>query len=386
MPSRLIIIGAGPIGLAAAVGALDRGFDVTVVEKSSPGASLRRWGSTRFFSPLGMNITPRMRQVAVRDLPPDDALLTGPEMADRVLVPIAESPMLRDRIRIGHTVRAIGRRGLIRTDFPAHPLRAERPFRLLVDTGHGDEIVESEQVIDCSGSCAVALPGGAGGIAAPGEAALGQQIIHDLEAIGSRSASLAGSRILLVGHGHSAANAIAQLQQIAASAPETRVTWAVRSPNRRPCVEVAGDPLPERQRVTSHANDLAASPPPFLRVERRVMIERMTAQGSSVEVAFTNGTTALFDHIAAFTGYRPDASFLTELTVELSPVTEGGARLYGAISNITDCLTPPSVRPEDLVSGEPGFFLAGSRSYGRARTFLLQTGLQQLEVILKSLV
>jgi hypothetical protein len=139
MRSRLIIIGAGPIGLAAAIGGLDRGFDVTVLEKTALGASLRRWGLTRFFTPLGMNISPRMRTVAGRDLPPDDALLTGPEMADQVLVPIAESPMLAGRVRIGSTVRAIGRRGLTKTDFPGHPLRAERPFRLLVETADGED-------------------------------------------------------------------------------------------------------------------------------------------------------------------------------------------------------------------------------------------------------
>jgi hypothetical protein len=150
-------------------------------------------------------------------------------------------------------------------------------------------------------------------------------------------------------------------------------------------MEVADDPLPERQRVTSHANDLAASPPPFLTVMRRVMVERMTRQGPVVEVAFTNGATGVFDRIAAFTGYRPDTSFLTELSVELSSVTEGSGRLYDAISNVTDCLVQPAVRPADLFSGEPGFFLAGSRSYGRARTFLLQTGLRQLEVILAGL-
>jgi hypothetical protein len=71
--------------------------------------------------------------------------------------------------------------------------------------------------------------------------------------------------------------------------------------------------------------------------------------------------------------------------VETSPVTEGGARLYRAISCITDCLSVPAVKPEDLQSGEPGFFFIGSRSYGRSNGFLLRTGLMQLETILESL-
>jgi hypothetical protein len=43
------------------------------------------------------------------------------------------------------------------------------------------------------------------------------------------------------------------------------------------------------------------------------------------------------------------------------------------------------VSPEDLASGEPDFFFVGSRAYGRAPSFLLQTGLAQLDTILDSL-
>jgi len=114
------------------------------------------------------------------------------------------------------------------------------------------------------------------------------------------------------------------------------------------------------------------------------MIERVEQNGS-LAVTLTGGRRQEFDVIAAFTGFRPDASHVSELTVETSPVSEGGARLYRAISNMTDCLAVPRVAPQDLQSGEPNFYFIGSRSYGRARTFLLQTGLQQLETILESL-
>jgi len=68
-----------------------------------------------------------------------------------------------------------------------------------------------------------------------------------------------------------------------------------------------------------------------------------------------------------------------------APATEGAARLSRALSNVTDCLTVPTLRPDDLDSGEPGFHLIGSKSYGRARTFLLKTGLAQLEQIFERL-
>ncbi|HKO58411.1 MAG TPA: hypothetical protein VJ276_21275, partial [Thermoanaerobaculia bacterium] len=181
---------------------------------------------------------------------------------------------------------------------------------------------------------------------------------------------------LLIGHGHSAANALHLLS-------ESQVIWAVRTPNRRPCEEVANDPLPERQRVVARANELAESG--NVRVERKAMVESIAERDGVYDVMLTGGRALEVDAVAAFTGYRPDASIVGELAVETSPITEGGARLYRAISNVTDCLAVPKVSAKDLETGEPNFYFVGSRSYGRSRSFLLRTGLQQLETILNGL-
>jgi thioredoxin reductase len=376
---RAIVIGAGPIGIAAALGALDRGLDVTVLERGAVGASLRTWGATRFFSPLHMNVSPRMRELLGDALPPDDALLTGAEYADRVLVPLVSRAPLAGRVRTGCRVVAIGRRGLTRTDFAGHPLRAEKPFRVMLE---GDELLEAEVILDASGGMLVPRPMGVGGLPARGESRLARLPIRTLGELESKRDEMREKRVLVVGDGHSAANAINWL----AEDGTTEVVWAVRAPNRRPCEEVANDPLPERRMIVERANGLAETPPPFLRVERRAMIESVAQTNGNVTVTLTGGRIVETDYIAAFTGYRPDGAFLSELAVETSSVTEGGARLYRAISSVTDCLSVPNVSPEDLQSGEPGFYFIGSRAYGRARTFLLQTGLVQVEVILNALV
>lgn len=383
---RVLVIGAGPMGIAAAIGAADRGAEVTVIERGEVGASLRTWGETRFFSPLHMNVSPRMRELLGEAMPDPEALLTGDEYADRVLLPLVEREPLRGRVHTGKTVVAIGRRGLTRTDYAGHPLRAERPFRILCQDPDGTETTfEADVVLDASGGLVLPRPMGVGGLPPFGESRLKRRPIRTLGELTSRKDELRGKRVLVLGDGHSAANAIGFLAALAEEHPATRIVWATRAANRRPCEEVPNDPLPERAAVVDFANAMAEHPPEFLRVERRAMIESVSQNNGHVVVALTGGRTVDADAIAAFTGYRPDASFLSELTVETSPVTEGGARLYRAISCITDCLSVPAVKPEDLQSGEPGYYFVGSRSYGRSNGFLLRTGLMQLETILGSL-
>lgn len=346
---RVAVVGAGPIGLAAALGARKRGFEVTVLEAGEIGASLLRWGSTRFFTPLRMNWSGG-----------GDELLTGPEFVQRVLVPAAAELDVRPHTR----VVSISRRGLTRTDYAGHPLRAERPFRIITD---GDEILEADVVLDATGNTALPLP-----YAVRGRV----DAIRTLGELDARKDELRGRRVLLVGNGHSAANAVAVLRDAGAE-----ITWAVRTANRNPVEEIANDPLPERRRVAALANELASQ----VRCERRAMVESVARNNGHIDVALTGNRRVEVDAVVALTGYRPAADYASELALEISPVSEGGARLYRAISKVTDCLCVPKVAREDFATGEANYYFVGARAYGRSRTFLLQTGLQQLETILDAL-
>jgi hypothetical protein len=359
-----------------------RGYDVTVLEKDAVGANLRRWGSTRLFSPVRMNVSARARAILGPACPREDALLTGPEMVERILEPLAASAPLRGRIRTGHRVTAVGRARLTRRDLPGHPLRGERPFRLLVEGPDGEEVLVADYVLDASGVYGQPAALGAGGIPAPGERGIDDRIIRDLGRLGERLPELGGRDVLLVGHGHSAANA---LDAFASLPRPPRVTWATRSANRRPCVEVAGDPLPERERVTARANGMAEAPPPFLKVARRASVESISARGPRLAVTLTDGGGGEFDAIVGLTGYRPDLSFLSELALEIAPSSEGSARLTRALGGVSDCLSAPALAASDLQSGEPGFHLVGAKSYGRLPTFLMQTGIGHASAIVDAL-
>ena len=130
---------------------------------------------------------------------------------------------------------------------------------------------------------------------------------------------------------------------------------------------------------------MAEAPPGFLTVARRASVESIQDRDGRLDVALTSGGSGVFDAIVGLTGYRPDLSFLSELALEIAPASEGAARLARALGNATDCLSAPDVAARDLQSGEPGFHLIGSKSYGRLPTFLLQTGIGQASTIVDAL-
>ena len=211
MSGRLLVIGAGPMGLFAALEGLERGFDVTVLEKDEVGSALLGWGPTRFFSPFGMNVPPAARRAFPSALPPEDALLTGPEMVRLVLAPLAGSKALAGRVLTGHRVVGVARAGMTRMDFAGHPLRAERPFRVLADTPGGERSFEADIVLDASGVTGQPCWMGEGGLPALGERDLGNRVVRDLGSLDRRLARLcrqehsAGGSWPFGGHGPPAA-------------------------------------------------------------------------------------------------------------------------------------------------------------------------------------
>ncbi|MDZ7359141.1 MAG: NAD(P)/FAD-dependent oxidoreductase [candidate division KSB1 bacterium] len=392
---RAVIIGAGPMGFETALRALDRGFEVTMLEAGRVGENIRQWQHVRFFSPFGMNISPRIRQaLSGNKIPPDDAILTGGEFVEAVLEPLSRLPAFDGKLHCGQRVVSVARAMLGKMGLPGHPLRKERPFRILTEDVEGKEnIFEADLVFDASGVYRQPNWAGTAGMPALGERALGNRIVRHLSDFdGKEFERYAGKSVLLIGHGHSSAHASLALSNILKRAPSTQVTWAVRTDRTKPILEIPDDPLPERASIAEAANALAQAPPQNFRVLRRAALEALAVAPQQPAHAKTqrlkvklkvwrNFEEFEVDEVIALTGYRPNLEMLRELTAEFSGVSEGVAGLYRALTNVTDCLAKIEINPKDLQSGESNFFAVGIKSYGRNPGFLLKSGVEQLEAI-----
>ena len=235
---RVAIIGAGPVGLEAALAARERDLPFTVYEMGSrPAANVREWGHVGLFSPWSMNASSRMRKhlgEAGHEVPGGEACPTGRALVSRVLDPVAALDGMAGRIRLGTRVVQIGREGMLKDDAIGSAARGRPPFRLLLaDDGGRERVERADVVLDCSGSYTNPNPTGDGGIPAPGEEALDGEIRRTIPDVRSELESWAGRTTLLVGAGHSAQTAIRDLAAVAHERPGTRVVTGAGSPTIR---------------------------------------------------------------------------------------------------------------------------------------------------------
>lgn len=387
------VIGAGPVGLAAAAHLLARGLDPLVLEAGpAVGHAVRAWGHVRMFSPWRFNTDAAARALLEAEgwtAPDPEACPTGAELVERYLAPLAATAALGGRIRTGARVLGVARRDHGRLHDGAG--RDAAPFVLHLGTNAGIEAVEAAAVIDCSGTWASPNPAGAHGLPAPGEADCADRIAYGIpDVLGAARATYAGATTLVVGAGHSAMNAVLDLVALAREVPGTRILWAFRRPLG--AVSFGGgarDALPGRGALGRQAQALVesgavAALAPFL-------IDAIARDEASGTLAVTGRqgalrTTVRADRMIVATGFRPDLSFLREIRLGLDPAVEATPALAPLIDpNLHSCGT---VRPHgeaELRHPEVGFYIAGMKSYGRAPTFLLATGHEQVRSIAAAL-
>ncbi|MFB7892952.1 NAD(P)-binding domain-containing protein [Microbacterium sp. NPDC056044] len=382
----VVIIGAGPIGLAAAANLVERGIDFTILESGQKAASsIRLWGHTRLFSPWRHLIDPasrRLLEAAGWTAPADDGRApAGQELVDDYLAPLASLPQIRSRIRFGTRVVAVSREGMDRTRTAG---RDTTPFLIRVQTEEGLGELTGRAVIDASGTYGSPNPLSSSGLDPLGTSAVNGAVLHALpDVLGTERERFAGRHTTVVGAGHSAANTLIALAELATTEPDTRVTWLIRNASAIRVSSSADDELADRARLGSRVDQLVDAG--IIEKIDSFEIATLEPHGDGIRLIGTRrGDPATHDTDLAVgaTGFRPDLGMLREIRLQLDDIVEAPIRLAPLIDpNLHSCGTVAPHGFDELRHPEAGFFVVGMKSYGRAPTFLLATGYEQVRSV-----
>ena len=388
----IAVIGAGPVGLAAAAHLLGRGLTPLVLEAGPKvGHAVRQWAHVHMFSPWGFTIDRAARALLEASgwtAPAADEVPTGGGLVTRYLEPLAALPAIAPHLRFGTRVVAVGRKDFDKVKTAG---RDAQPFVLQIESADGTRSsVEAAAVIDASGTWPTPNPIGSGGLPVPGEGDCRDRIAYGIpDVLGAERETYRDKAVMVVGAGHSALNALLELTELQETAPATRILWATR----RDQIESAfgggeSDALPARGALGTRARRAVAdgrievlSPLRISALSRRsdgrIAVEG-TLRGHPVSVDA--------DRLTVATGFRPDFDLLREIRLDLDPWLESTRALGPLIDpNLHSCGTVRPHGAKELAHPEKDFYIAGMKSYGRAPTFLLATGHEQVRSIAASL-
>jgi thioredoxin reductase len=380
------IIGAGPVGLAAAAHVLERGLTPLVLEAGSHvGRSVRQWGHVQLFSPWEYNIDrAAARLLASRgwNSPAPDHYPTGAELVERYLEPLAAKTELATHIHTSSRVTDISRAGFDKLKSKG---REAAPFEIRYQNGQGPKSLRADAVIDASGTWHSPNPAGANGLPAIGETQTADRIAYGMpDVLGNDRARYAGKTVAVLGAGHSAVGTLTDLAKLATESPETRPVWLLRGND--PAKAFGGganDKLAARGELGAAFAALVAAG--RIQVESEFRVSHLGVDGPRLTVGAGSaccGRQVVVDELIVATGFRPNLDFVRELRIQLDPAIECPVALAPLIDpNEHSCGTVRPHGARELAQAEPGFYFAGMKSYGRAPTFLMLTGYEQVRSI-----
>ena len=385
------IIGAGPVGLAAAAHLTVRNQPFILFEAGNTVASnILSWKHIRVFSPWKYNIDKAARQLLAESqwlAPDDDGLPTGEQLYTNYFKPFSELPSIQTNIFLNSRVLSIGRKNMDKMKTWG---REEVPYVLQVLQGEEVELYEAKAVIDASGTWNSPNPIGSGGTYAVGELENSARIVYGIPDILHQHAERYKNKsVLIVGGGHSSINAILELDKLKEKYPDTEIHWILRKKSIR---DVYGG---------QEADALQARGALGTKIEQLVKEDRVSVYTPFQVQQIINNDHNLWivgihhgekmilpaiDEIISNTGSRPDFSFLREVRLSIDPSLESVAEIAELIDpNIHSCGTVRPHGEKELRHPDKDFYIVGSKSYGRAPTFLMATGYEQVRSIVAAI-
>ena len=388
MAHTLVVVGAGPVGLAAAAQAEARGLTTLVLEAGeSAGAAVLEWGHVRLFSPWSELVDPVAEKLLAEggwNGPDPAAYPTGREWVEQYLAPLAAVLASRPgvEIRYGHRVVGVARAGRDRLVAVG---RAEVPFGVHVEVAGSHDVLTAASVIDASGTWGSPNPLGADGYAAPGEAQHTDRIrygIPDLESPGAVE-RYAGKHVAVAGRGASAQNALVSLTRLADLHPGTRVSWLVRRHDTESAFGGGDNDQLEQRGALGNRARRAVTDGPVTTVTgfRAARVE--SSSGGALTLVSTDGQRVTdVDEVVVVTGFRPDHSWLSEVHLDLDGELSAPVALAPGIHPAYHSCGSVTPHGANLLRQPEGdLYLVGMKSYGRAPSFLTMTGYEQVRSV-----
>ncbi|MFK9116008.1 FAD-dependent oxidoreductase [Peribacillus frigoritolerans] len=380
------IIGGGPVGLAAAAHLLKKGEKFIVLEAGdSVGSSMLEWGHVRMFSPWQYNIDKAAKELLDKTgwtSPNENALPTGRELVEEYLLPLSNLPEIKEQIMLQAKVVGVAKKA---HDKLKTGKRDTVPFQLYVEVSGNTAVIEAKAVIDSSGTWTNPNPILSNGIWTNAEKQLHNQIHYGIPNVEQLENRYQNKTTVVIGSGHSAINALLDLATLQQKFTDTKIYWVLR---KKQIHEVYG----------GQENDgLAARGELGIRIQQLVESGRIhiltpfhingvyPTNGQITLVGELDGEEFILgdiDEIVVSTGFRPDTSFLNEVRINLDSSVESIEALAPLIDpNIHSCGTVRPHGEQELRHPEKNLYIVGMKSYGRAPTFLLATGYEQVRSV-----
>jgi thioredoxin reductase len=379
------ILGAGPVGLAAAAHVLERGMEPVVLEAGpTVGHAVRQWSHVQVFSPWEYNIDKAAERLLAEigwNKPQPDAYPTGAELLEQYLEPLATRTRLKDRIRSNSMVTSVGKAGFDKVKTKG---REAAPFEIRYQNGKGPEVLRADAVIDSTGTWFSPNPAGANGLPALGEREAQDRIAYGMpDVLGRDRARYAGRSVAVLGGGHSAIGTLIDLAKLKEQAPTTEIVWLLRGND--PSKSFGGgsaDQLAARGALGSAFAALVAGGK--ICSETSFGVSHVARDGDHLRIGAGSGCGRFVkvNELIVSAGFRPELDFLRELRLSFDPAVESTPVLAPMIDpNLHSCGTVRPHGARELAHPEAGFYIAGMKSYGRAPTFLMMTGYEQVRSI-----
>ncbi|WP_444944083.1 NAD(P)-binding domain-containing protein [Microbulbifer sp. ZKSA006] len=382
-----IIVGAGPIGIAAAAQLLSRNLKPLVLEKGiSVGSAILEWGHVRVFTPWPYVIDKAVATLLKKNgwtYPDKEQLPTGREIVDKYLTPAATTPELKTVITYSAEVTAISRE-----NHSKHTSTNRDKALYTVhykDASGNTHIQYAKAIIDASGTWSNPTPIGRDGLPVPGEIENRDLITYGIpDIIGTDKQKYRNKHTLILGAGHSAMNIALALINLQKSEADTRISWGMRKNDIEKLLGSGiNDKVPARKELGIAAKNAIDSK--LLELLPQIQIKQIKREGTELLVSLTSGgedQEITVNRIIVATGFRPDLQMLREIRLDIDHIVEAPKALAPMIDpNLHSCGSVKAHGAEELSHHDENFYIAGIKSYGRAPTFLMLTGYEQVRSI-----